>query len=91
MVLIAEAARQEQTALTILLAGRCRRALIITSLPQAPAANDEYTNLTKTRSIRTFFEFIIIINMPLKAACGWPQLCELFISMRAFYGPWILV
>ena len=74
MVLIAAAARQEQTALTILLASQCRRALIITSLPQAPAANDEYTNLTKTRSIRTCFKFVIIKNVPLQAAYGlWPS------------------
>jgi len=74
MVLIAAAARQEQTALTILLASQCRRALIITSLPQAPAANEEYTNLTKTKSIRTCFKFVIVMNVPVQAAYGlWPS------------------
>lgn len=68
VVLFAAAGRQKQTGLTILLEGQCQRALIITSLPQALATNDEYANPMKTRSIRTCFEFIIIMNVPLKAA-----------------------
>jgi hypothetical protein len=70
-VLIAAAARQGQTALTVLLAGQCQRALIITNLPQEPATSDEYTNPTKTKSTRTCFELTIIVNLPPKAASSF--------------------
>jgi len=82
-VLIAAVARQEQTALTILSAGQCQRALITTSLPQEPATSDEYTNLIMTKSTRTCFQFTIIMNLPPKAASSL-LLCEIFISMWTF-------